>query len=152
MIDREPPSDPASVAREHVHVRSEIDRLTARLAERLRGEGAPTFARELAVLEDHLLAHFEHEELSWSALAERIQDPEYCAWTARFTAEHRAFALRARELVLSLAEREHAGLSPRADQAARLAELFEDLLRHERGEGHLLARLAGWEDEGGSER
>ncbi|MBK7874340.1 MAG: hypothetical protein IPJ77_01050 [Planctomycetes bacterium] len=145
------PHEHESVAHEHAHVRSEVARLAQALSDRMCGRGTGSLARELGVLRARLLAHFEHEELSWSALGERLQSAEFCSWTAEFTAQHRAFALRTQELVDELGHRETEGLPPLPAQAARLAEFFEDLLRHERGEGHLLARHAGFEDEGCTE-
>lgn len=151
MIDPVRSNELASVAGEHEHVRTEVARLAQALADRMRGRGTPSLARELAVLRARLLAHFEREELSWSALGERLQDSEFCAWTVRFTAQHRDFARRTEELVDALGARENEGLAPLPEQAALLAEFFDDLLRHEQGEGHLVARHAGFEDEGGRE-
>lgn len=129
-------------ATEHAEFRRDIDGLLRWM--RSCDVLAPDLARRIDQLRRRLVRHFEHEELSWSARAEELDRTDFCAWTVTFTAQHRDFDARLAALA------EECAAAHAADEGGlrnRLEALFLELLAHERGESHLLARHSGVEDE-----
>ncbi|MBI5364268.1 MAG: hypothetical protein HZA53_13900 [Planctomycetes bacterium] len=152
MNEPVPSPDLERSAAEHIEFRRDIGELLRILGDTEALSAHPRFSRELDALRHRLAHHFEHEELSWSALGERLQSREFCEWTAEYTAQHRELDERLVRIVDEFAHRECLSQAPVPEQVLRLEQYFRDLIEHERGETHLLARAPGVEDEGWSER
>lgn len=151
MNESLPSHDLERSAAEHVEFRRDIATIQRVLCDASAVRTRPRFSQELDALRLRLARHFEHEELSWSALAEQLQSHEFCEWTADYAAQHRELEARFARIVDEFASRELLSQPPLPEHVLRLEQYFSDLTAHERGETHLLARHSGGEDEGCSD-